>query len=311
MNLKNFKKLSGDASFRQFFRSNNAVIVFSKKDKTSNLLIYDAINSILLNNNILAPKLIKHEYSKNFIEIEDFGDKNMLHQILNSEQKVREYQKILKILNKIQKIKNFETKTFLGTKFKLSKYTKKKLLNESYLFLEWYLPCIFKNKNNHKIKKKIKKIIQDLYLKLKLKNKVFVHRDFHVSNMMIKNKRIALIDNQDAILGNPAYDLASLIDDVRINTSNKLKSQILNIYTRKLINIDKNEFINDFEILSVLRNLKIIGIFSRLAMRDKKPKYLRLIPYAWKLIEHRLKNNSKFHQLNMVLKKNPKIKNAN
>mgnify|MGYP001205906240 FL=1 len=311
MNLKNFKKLSGDASFRQFFRSNNAVIVFSKKDKTSNLLVYDAINSILLNNNILAPKLIEQEYSKNFIKIEDFGDKNMLHQIQNSRQKVREYQKILKILNKIQKIRNYETKTFLGTKFKLSKYTKKKLLNESYLFLEWYLPCILKNKNNHKIKKKIKKIIQDLYLKLKLKNKVFVHRDFHVSNMMIKNRRIALIDNQDAILGNPAYDLASLIDDVRINTSNKLKSQILNIYTRKLINIDKNEFINDFEILSVLRNLKIIGIFSRLAMRDKKPKYLRLIPYAWKLIEHRLKNNSKFHQLNMVLKKNPKIKNAN
>ena len=49
--------------------------------------------------------------------------------------------------------------------------------------------------------------------------------------------------------------------------------------------INKIKFKNDFEILSVLRNLKIIGIFTRLAIRDKKKKYLKLIPYAWKLIE--------------------------
>ena len=60
---------------------------------------------------------------------------------------------------------------------------------------------------------------------------------------------------------------------------------------------------NDFEILSVLRNLKIIGIFTRLAMRDKKKQYIKLIPYAWKLIEQRISNNLLFEDLEKTLNK--------
>ena len=57
---------------------------------------------------------------------------------------------------------------------------------------------------------------------------------------------------------------------------------------------------NDFEILSVLRNMKIIGIFTRLSLRDKKHKYLKLIPYAWKLIQDR-SEDIKFEELNVLL----------
>ena len=62
--------------------------------------------------------------------------------------------------------------------------------------------------------------------------------------------------------------------------------------------------LNDFEILSVIRNMKIIGIFTRLAERDKKKKYLKLIPYAWKLIELRIKNNKIFDGLKKILNLN-------
>ena len=58
---------------------------------------------------------------------------------------------------------------------------------------------------------------------------------------------------------------------------------------------------NDFDIHTVTRNLKIIGIFTRLSIRDKKHKYLRLIPYAWKLIENRIKNKKKFSELKVLL----------
>ena len=147
-----------------------------------------------------------------------------------------------------------------------------------------------------------------MYLNLKIKQKVFVHRDFHVSNMMFYKNKIALIDSQDAVLGNPAYDLASLIDDVRIKTSNSFKSNILKVFLSSYKYKNEIQFINDFEILSVLRNLKIIGIFTRLAKRDKKRKYLKLIPYAWKLIDNRIKNNPNFHDLKNFLQKNPRIK---
>ena len=308
MNLKKFKKLSGDASFRQFYRTNNSVLVYSKIQKRSNLLNYDAVNKILIKNKILAPGLISQNYKKNFIEIEDFGNKNMLDKIKSSKTKLNEYKRILKILYQIQKIKNFKTQNFLKKKFNLSNYSKAKILKESYLFLDWYLAANKLIIQKGHLKKNLKKIIDNLYLNLKIKQKVFVHRDFHVSNMMFYKNKIALIDSQDAVLGNPAYDLASLIDDVRIKTSNSFKSNILKVFLSKFNYKNESQFINDFEILSVLRNLKIIGIFTRLAKRDKKRKYLKLIPYAWKLIDNRIKNNPNFHDLKNFLQKNPRIK---
>ena len=68
--------------------------------------------------------------------------------------------------------------------------------------------------------------------------------------------------------------------------------------------IDADKFKNDFDILSVLRNLKIIGIFMRLAERDKKRKYLKLIPYAWKMIDNRISKNKELVNLKLLLENN-------
>jgi len=130
---------------------------------------------------------------------------------------------------------------------------------------------------------------------------------------MFKN-RYGVIDNQDAVVGNRSYDLASLIDDVRFKTPTKLKKQVFEFY----VNINKREldlrkFKNDFDILSVLRNLKIIGIFTRLAKRDKKYNYLKFIPYTWKLIALRISDNFLLGDLKNFLDKNfsRKIRNKN
>ena len=152
--------------------------------------------------------------------------------------------------------------------------------------------------------KEFKKIIKTLTNKLKLKNDIFVHRDFHVSNLMSVKNRIGVIDSQDALIGNRAYDLASLIDDVRFKTSKGLKQKIYNFYINKQKNLESSKFKNDFEILSILRNLKIIGIFTRLAIRDRKKRYLRLIPYTWKLINTRIYGNVLFDDLKKLLNKN-------
>ena len=128
---------------------------------------------------------------------------------------------------------------------------------------------------------------------------------------MITKKGLGLIDNQDAVFGSVAYDLASLIDDVRFKTNIKTKKFIFNEFLKINNLLNKKKFKNDFEILSVMRNLKIIGIFTRLSVRDKKNKYLKLIPYAWKLIDLRLSNNEKFNSLKNVLDENfnKKIRN--
>ena len=120
--------------------------------------------------------------------------------------------------------------------------------------------------------------------------------------MKIKGK-IGVIDSQDAIIGNPAYDLVSLIDDVRIKTSKKLKNKIYDYYLRKNKKNLKNnskKFLEDFNILSVQRSLKIIGIFARLFKRDKKDQYLKFIPYTWKILELRMKGKI-FLELKKIL----------
>ena len=75
----------------------------------------------------------------------------------------------------------------------------------------------------------------------------------------------------------------------------------MNIILNLKKKINKLHITNDFEIISVLRNLKIIGIFKRLAAKDKKREYLKLIPNAWNLIELRSRNNNKFKNLNELL----------
>ena len=79
-------KIKGDASFRTFFRKisvqQNSIIVFAKKEKFQNLIVYDAINKILRKNKILAPNLYSKNYSKNFIEIEDFGNQTLLNELV-------------------------------------------------------------------------------------------------------------------------------------------------------------------------------------------------------------------------------------
>jgi len=301
------KKIKGDASFRSFYRKKNnkenSIIVYATKEKEKNLLIYAAINSLLIENKILAPKLYKENYKKNFIEIEDFGDDTVFKLLRKSgSNKINLYKKSINLLIEIQKIKQNLIKNFKGKNYKVKIYENNELFKEAKLFADWYTKKYISKKKLPTVNIEINKQIKFLISNLKLKNETLVHRDFHVSNLMRHKKQLATIDTQDALIGNKAYDLASLIDDVRFESSKKLKDNIYNYYLKLNKNkINKVILLNDFEILSVIRNMKIIGIFARLDARDKKKTYLKLIPYAWKLIELRTQNNQIFDGLKRVL----------
>ena len=307
--MKNLKKIKGDASFRKFYRKKskkaNSIIVLAKKEKIKNLIIYEAINRILNKNKILAPKLIKENYKKNYIEIQDFGDYTIFKTLKRKKvNKFLYFKKIIDLLIRIQLIKNRSIKNFRNKIYHIPKYNKKILINEANLFSEWYAEENLKNSKKKTFSKKFNKVIKELISKLSLKNNVFVHRDFHVSNLMLVRNEIGVIDSQDALIGNKAYDLASLIDDVRFKTSKSFKKKVYDHYLKKQKNLIKNKFKNDFEILSVLRNLKIIGIFTRLSLRDGKKKYIKLIPYTWELINMRIKENKVFFNLKSLLSQN-------
>ena len=146
------KKIKGDASFRSFYRKKNnkenSIIVYAMKEKKKNLLIYDAINKLLIKNKVLAPKLYKENYKQNFIEIEDFGDDTVFKLLRKSgSNKINLYKKSIDLLNKIQKIKQNLIKNFKGKNYKVPIYENNKLFKETKLFSDWYVKKYISKKN--------------------------------------------------------------------------------------------------------------------------------------------------------------------
>ena len=307
------KKISGDASFREFYRlekkNKTSIIVSAKKEKFKNLIVYAVVNKILNVNKIKAPKLLSNHYSNDMIEISDLGEKSFYDYVISKKSKSNEYKSLIKFLIKFQKIKVKKYYKLGKFKVKFSKYSLNNLRKESDLFFDWYLKHFLKKKKISKIKKLLKAELNKIYKKLKFSNNTFVHRDFHVSNIMVKKKKLGLIDSQDAIIGNPLYDVASLIDDVRIKLPINLQNNLIHFYHKnsKFKKDDIENLKNDFDILSVQRNLKILGIFVRLSIRDGKNNYLKFLPYTWTLIERRLRNPI-FKNLNILINKNLPIK---
>ena len=303
------KKIKSDASFREFFRlykgKKTSIIITAKKERFKNLIVYTSINKFLIKRGIFTPKLISSHFKEGIIEIEDLGKDKLLDHIRVSKNKFFYYKKCVDLILKLQKITppkkiKIESKKYLN----FSKYNISELHKESDLFFDWYLYGVLGKKKSKKFKLKIKRELNKIYKKIVFKNNFLVHRDFHVSNIMYTNKKLGLIDTQDAIVGNPAYDLASLIDDVRLKVPNKIKLDTFNYYVKKSNNKNYKTISlkNDFDILSVQRNLKILGIFFRLYLRDNKKEYLKYLPYVWTLLEKRMKNNI-FNNLEKILSK--------
>ena len=304
----NLKKISGDASFREFYRlkkgNKTSIIVQANKEKFKNLITYTIVNNILIENEIIAPKLISNHIKHGIMEISDLGQKSFYEFIFKKKNKFYHYKNLVKLIIKLQNIKPKKNYYLGKNKVKFQIYTANNLHKESDLFFDWYLKNCLKTSKIHTIKKIFRKELNQIYKKLYFKNDTFVHRDFHASNVMLNKKKYGLIDNQDAIIGNPLYDLASLIDDVRIKLPTNLQKKLLKFYhlNSKLKKEKFNKLKNDYDILSVQRNFKILGVFVRLYKRDGKSNYLKYLPYTWSLIERRLKNPI-FKNFNRLLKK--------
>jgi aminoglycoside/choline kinase family phosphotransferase len=116
---------------------------------------------------------------------------------------------------------------------------------------------------------------------------VTVLRDYHAENvMLLDDGDQGLIDFQDALIGHPAYDLVSLLQDARRDVSVELEAEMLDHYIRTASPGD--DFLYHYALVGAQRNTKIIGIFTRLWKRDGKERYLDFLPRMWKLLERDL-----------------------
>ena len=163
----NLKKISGDASFREFYRlkKNNktSIIVSAKKEKFKNLAVYAVINNVLNNNMINAPKLLSNHYKNDMIEISDLGEKSFYDHVISKKNKLSSYKLLINLLIKIQKIKVKKYYKFEKFKIKIPKYTISNLHKESDLFFDWYLKYFINNKKISKVKKILRSELNKVY----------------------------------------------------------------------------------------------------------------------------------------------------
>ena len=117
---------------------------------------------------------------------------------------------------------------------------------------------------------------------------VTVLRDYHAENIMLLGslEKQGLLDFQDALVGHPAYDLVSLLQDARRDVPPELEAEMFDHYVKATE--QSGDFLADYALLGAQRNTKIVGIFVRLCKRDGKPRYLDLIPRVWALLERDL-----------------------
>jgi tRNA threonylcarbamoyl adenosine modification protein YjeE len=173
-----------------------------------------------------------------------------------------------------------------GVDYRLPRYDMEALLIEVELLPDWYLP---------KLETRISDAKRDVYLKLWRDallpavevQPTWVLRDFHSPNLLWLPQRagvarIGLLDFQDAVMGSAAYDLASLLQDARVDVPEMMEIALLSRYTRARLKaepaFDAPGFVRLYATLAAQRACKILGIFARLERRDGKPQYLRHLP---------------------------------
>ena len=300
---KNFtiEPASSDASFRRYFRitSNNETYILM--DAPPNLERIDCFINItkkFVVAEINSPKVISFDADLGFILMTDFGSQTFLDVL----DKKNSYQLYLKAIDSLLKIQTkVETKG-------LQNYSEKLLIREMSLFPEWYLKKL--KKFNLEDQASLSKIFKLIAKKNLTQNKCFVHRDYHSRNLMfIPEYDPGILDYQDAILGPLTYDLVSLLKDAYIEWDEDfvLDQSVRYWEKAKKLGLIKNEefssFYEDFEWMGVQRHLKILGIFSRLSIRDKKNQYLKDIPLVEKYLMLTSERYKSLHPLRKVLDK--------
>ena len=168
-------------------------------------------------------------------------------------------------------------------------YSEHLLRKELNLFKDWYLNKHLNLKIDQKSSVMLRELDEILIKNAKQQAQVFVHRDFMPRNIMADDNCPGIIDFQDAVIGSPLYDIVSLLEDVRRPLKGNLQKKLLEFYI-KAMNINAQNTELEMRFFSIQRNLKILGIFQRLSIRDKKDSYLKYLPNAVKLLRKNLQD---------------------
>ncbi|MHA7818098.1 MAG: aminoglycoside phosphotransferase family protein [Erythrobacter sp.] len=276
--------IPGDASFRRYFRlrkasGDTAMLMHApppEEDPQPFLLVAQWLTS----NGMRAPQILAHNPREGWLLTEDFGNDRMRDWLDDHPQDERAAYEVA--IDALVALHRLPAGPF--SPYDLATYQR-----EAGLLTEWYAPAMqlevdavgYEAAWDEALAPLIERQAQG----------VTVLRDYHAENIMLLGPPATrspqgLIDFQDALVGHPAYDLVSLLQDARRDVSTELEEAMLTRYAQAMGTGET--LLADYALLGAQRNAKIVGIFTRLHKRDGKPKYLSMIPRVWAAMERDL-----------------------
>jgi aminoglycoside/choline kinase family phosphotransferase len=285
--------LAGDASPRRYHRvtfgSRRAVLMDAIPGEDADPHPFLAVTDWLRGLGLSAPEILAAAPEDGLILLEDLGD-DLYGRVLARDpgRELPLYEAAVDLLAMLH-----ATPLPRPTaRWRPAHYDAAVLLREARLVVDWYLPAARGRSVSAETAAAFDSILLALLPLVGGTRPVAVLRDYHAENLIwlpgrAGHARIGLLDYQDLLIGHPAYDLVSLLEDARRDTSDALRAAMVGRYIRAT-GVEPEAFAAACAFLAAQRNLKILGIFTRLCRRDGKPIYLKHLPRVWAHLERDL-----------------------
>jgi aminoglycoside/choline kinase family phosphotransferase len=272
--------LAGDASFRRYFRlrlGEQSAMLMDAPPPTEDPAPFLRAAKWLDANGLRAPRILAEDAPRGLVLLEDFGEVRVREYL--DQWPADEAEVYRAAIDALVELRRLPPGPFLD--YSLAEYQR-----EAKLFVDWYCPARGLDVDAASYSAAWEEVLSPMLPSQR--PGVVVLRDYHAENIMLLGSLgdQGLLDFQDALVGHPAYDLVSLLQDARRDVAPELEAQMLDYYLSKTG--AGADFTADYARLGAQRNAKIVGIFVRLWKRDGKPRYLDYIPRVWALLERDL-----------------------
>ncbi len=280
-------RVAGDASNRKYDRltlpdGTTAILMDAPPDKGEDTRPFIKIATYLRDNGLSAPKIIHQDTEAGFLLIEDLGD-DLFARVLQNDASLETplYEAAVDVLLHLHRCAPPE----------LDAYDANTMADLACLTFDWYSWAVTGDANTQS-RGRCAAFLTLAFEPLAKAPAVLIQRDYHAENLLwlpdrTGVQRVGLLDFQDAMLGHPAYDLVSVLQDARRDVPPQIETQMIDRYISHA-GVSRTEFRDAYALLGLQRNMRILGVFARLCVRDGKEHYVDLIPRVWGHIQTNL-----------------------
>lgn len=275
--ISDLRPIAGDASSRQYFRARmpdakSVVIMDASNEPGGCTTRFEQIATLLNTSGFSAPRIIAADHAAGLMMIEDFGDALLSRELdRGSLDEAVIYQDLATLTQDLWAVPpppGFQDLTHSA------------MIEQAKLFTEWFVGNHPTGNRQHA--DTLLSSLSEVISARPPEPMGFAHRDFHVENIVwlpdrAGHRRFGLLDFQDALCAPRNYDLASLLTDARRDVPKDISRQILTQHIA-----DAPPASVSYALTATLRSLRILGIFARLCVQDRKPRYAEFMPRVWK-----------------------------